>query len=613
MLIVLPCTISIAIDHPTIRRHLMRSAMAKGTIHSIMHAAGICLLIAFTGQSLAANSGRTQAILEETTTAPSSWSEWFANTGHRFAHNGVITEWRPGKFVCTWYYGVYEEGEEQDLYISYNHGSGWVEPIEVANHNDWNTEAIYNPVVWQPKRDPDAPVYLFTRPGTASNNGRVLSSSDGGKTWSNYKNLPQLPDGITLKDWGNTVTRFVGPNNNLPLEFPDGSAFYGSATEVGMGNMNGHIEVVPFGNYDGQNPSAGAWDLIQISGSAPSIIQPAFLVLSGDYSKLASTWRNDVGGPTYCAISNDGGRTWGGWTNISNDGQHRGQSAVTLDNGWHILCGEGSGRSNIKVSICPGDKAVNNRSNWDIVLTLQGGDLSGGAYPTIMQVSDRRVHIVYRSRWTKEPYRPPNWQSSITDEHRIAHVILDPDILVGKSGTGGPSISAQPITQSAGTGGKATFQVSASGSGSLYYQWQRNTGRGLWQDVGRGDSYTTENATSDMHGWQYRVVVTDDNGSTVSDAAPLAIGGATIVSKHAAGPAGEISISAQSAGIIAVRTGAKMHGTVSVKLFDMHGSLVDAASVAGDTAMLLRSAGAGMFVVKATVEGREISRMVRMQ
>ncbi|MBD3321083.1 MAG: hypothetical protein GF350_08330 [Chitinivibrionales bacterium] len=85
----------------------------------------------------AANSGRTEAVLDEMRAAPSSWTEWRPNTGHVYAHNPVITKWRPGKLVLTFYYAVYEESENQDLFVACKHGSEWSEPYELARakHN----------------------------------------------------------------------------------------------------------------------------------------------------------------------------------------------------------------------------------------------------------------------------------------------------------------------------------------------------------------------------------------------------------------------------------------------------------------------------------------------
>lgn len=88
---------------------------------------------------------------------------------------------------------------------------------------------------------------------------------------------------------------------------------------------------------------------------------------------------------------------------------------------------------------------------------------------------------------------------------------------------GFPTITSQPLPQVAKVGDTATFTVSATASaGSLSYQWQRNTGAS-WADIGSAtsSSYTTPTLTVGEDSYQYRVNVTDSNGTTTSDAAIL--------------------------------------------------------------------------------------------
>lgn len=83
-----------------------------------------------------------------------------------------------------------------------------------------------------------------------------------------------------------------------------------------------------------------------------------------------------------------------------------------------------------------------------------------------------------------------------------------------------PAISAQPTDQTAKVGETATFSVSATGTGTLSYQWQRNTGSS-WSDIGgaTSSSYVTPTLSFTEDGYQYRVKVTDSNGTTTSNAA----------------------------------------------------------------------------------------------
>ena len=79
-------------------------------------------------------------------------------------------------------------------------------------------------------------------------------------------------------------------------------------------------------------------------------------------------------------------------------------------------------------------------------------------------------------------------------------------------------------------GETATFSVTATGS-NLTYQWQQSTDGSAWANISgaTSSSYTTQAATMDMDGWQYRCVVTDGNSNGVtSQAATLTVTAATV-------------------------------------------------------------------------------------
>jgi sugar lactone lactonase YvrE len=82
---------------------------------------------------------------------------------------------------------------------------------------------------------------------------------------------------------------------------------------------------------------------------------------------------------------------------------------------------------------------------------------------------------------------------------------------------GSPQITAQPTDQYTAVGGSATFSVTASGSGTLTYQW--NFG-GSAISGATGSSYTVTNAQASNSG-AYTVTVTNSNGSVTSSAGNL--------------------------------------------------------------------------------------------
>ncbi len=95
-----------------------------------------------------------------------------------------------------------------------------------------------------------------------------------------------------------------------------------------------------------------------------------------------------------------------------------------------------------------------------------------------------------------------------------------------------PTITLQPVSQPVSVGGSATFTVTASGTPSPAYQWQRQAaGGGGWSNVSNGGAYsgatsaslTISGTTMTMNGDQFRCVATNSAGSTTSNAATLTI------------------------------------------------------------------------------------------
>jgi hypothetical protein len=89
-----------------------------------------------------------------------------------------------------------------------------------------------------------------------------------------------------------------------------------------------------------------------------------------------------------------------------------------------------------------------------------------------------------------------------------------------------PTISQQPTDQTADAGQPATFTVTAAGDGTLAYRWQRqDPGAADFVDVPGATSatYTLPSASTADNGAKFRVVVTNNFGSSTSDAATLTV------------------------------------------------------------------------------------------
>ena len=87
------------------------------------------------------------------------------------------------------------------------------------------------------------------------------------------------------------------------------------------------------------------------------------------------------------------------------------------------------------------------------------------------------------------------------------------------------TITTQPSNVTVTEGETATFSVTATGS-NLTYQWQQSTdGGSTWTNIDGANSatYTIENTTTGMNGYQYCCEVTGNGSSVTSDAATLTV------------------------------------------------------------------------------------------
>jgi beta-galactosidase len=94
----------------------------------------------------------------------------------------------------------------------------------------------------------------------------------------------------------------------------------------------------------------------------------------------------------------------------------------------------------------------------------------------------------------------------------------------GSTGVPAPTITAQPAAQSVAVGQTATFTVTASGSGTLGYQWYRN---GSPVTGGTSASYTTAATAATDNGASFSVLVTNAGGAVISNAVMLSVTGGT--------------------------------------------------------------------------------------
>lgn len=88
------------------------------------------------------------------------------------------------------------------------------------------------------------------------------------------------------------------------------------------------------------------------------------------------------------------------------------------------------------------------------------------------------------------------------------------------TGSAAPTIGTHPANRTVAVGQPATFSVSATGTGTLSYQWQRD---GANIAGATSSNYTLPSATLADSGAKFRVVVTNAAGSATSSAATLTV------------------------------------------------------------------------------------------
>jgi hypothetical protein len=136
----------------------------------------------------------------------------------------------------------------------------------------------------------------------------------------------------------------------------------------------------------------------------------------------------------------------------------------------------------------------------------------------------------------------------------VASDASNPALTLPLSGTStaGPSITTEPANQSVAVGQKATFDVIATGSGTLTYQWQKNA---IAIAGATSASYTTPANTNTDNGASFTVTVSDAAGSAASSAATLAVTAAPVAPSITGQPLSKSVTAGQTATFAVTATG----------------------------------------------------------
>jgi len=309
-------------------------------------------------------------------------------------HASTIAELAPGKLVAAWFGGTRERAPEVGIWVARWEQGKWTEGIEAADgvQADGTRLPTWNPVLFHPR---GGPLMLFYKVGPSPSQwwGMVKTSTDGGRTWSDAR---RLPDGV------------LGPIKNKPILLADGAWLSGSSVEGTPTGWRVQFEI--------SRDHGKTWQIIGPVDKGPKVkeldaIQPSILTYPDGRLQALCRTRNGVIASTW---SRDRGKTWSPLEPTKVPNPNSGIDAVTLGDGRQLLVYNHSApppEAPTTGRRYPLDVAISTDGvEWKHVLTLEDQPIGNGyAYPAVIQTSDGLVHITY------------TW-----DRKRIKHVVLDP-------------------------------------------------------------------------------------------------------------------------------------------------------------------------------------------
>jgi predicted neuraminidase len=317
-----------------------------------------------------------------------SLEEFIYETGpYPSVHASTIVETSSGELVAAWFGGTRERHPDVGIWLSRREKSGWTPSLEVANgaQADGTRHPTWNPVLFQPR---SGPLMLFYKVGPSPENwwGMLRTSTDGGRTWSEPR---RLPDGI------------LGPIKNKPVQLADGTIVSPTSTESEEEPSRWRV------HFERSNDGGKSWTATPPlnDGLTMAAIQPSILFREkiGGNSLLALGRSRQ--GKVFATSSDDGGRTWSALSLVDDlPNPNAGIDAVTLADGRQLVVYNPVPRSRTPLAIA----VSRDGRSWAKVLTLedQPGEYS---YPAVIQTSDGRVHVTYT--WKRQ---------------RVKHVVVDP-------------------------------------------------------------------------------------------------------------------------------------------------------------------------------------------
>lgn len=299
----------------------------------------------------------------------------FEKSPFQECHASSIIELNDGSFLSAWFGGSGEGKEDVGIWTSIKKDDSWSAPTEVVNGivSDSLRFPCWNPVLFRSANNLIS-LYYKIGPNPREWWGMVVHSSDEGQTWSAPE---KLQNGI------------LGPIKNKPVVLTSGVILSPSSIETTDNQWHSHIER----STDGGE----TWKKINIDPENPAkVIQPTLLVypenriqalLRSNQNYIMESW------------SSDEGITWSplAKTNVLNP--NSGIDAVTLSSGLQVLIYNPmesgadwvNGRNKLNLAVST------DGINWQDAAILEDQPSGEFSYPSVIEASDKNVHIVYTS------------------------------------------------------------------------------------------------------------------------------------------------------------------------------------------------------------------------